>query len=412
MSTTGQAPSRANKSRTPTTHATRTTRIIGAALVVIALSYAATGVARLPSPPALIGLALDWQPPSRSWEYFDSAPLAAAAVPAMFDERKIDLAPEVAWRDGSRIGFADFLRETHTNALLVVQRGRLVYEHYPQGAQRATVFPSYSVAKSMLSDLVGVALAEGKIAALSDPVRKYLPDLPEKFAAVTVDDLLNMHSGIRVEEKYDSAFSQIAFMYITTDLKRFLRGLDQTGFTPGQGFAYRSVDYLLLGIVLSVATGEPVTRYLERKLWQPMGAAYGASWSIDNKKNRVEKSFCCVNARAVDFARYGLLHLRQGRAGEVQVLPAAWMQRPPEVGAADADFAYGRGWWLPRQPAARDGAAAPRDYTAIGIHGQYVYIDPVSDTVIVKLSDHGNEQDEALTVAAFRSIVAALPLGD
>ena len=391
---------------------TRTIRAIGAALVLIALSYAATGVARLPSPPALIGLALDWQPPSRSWEYFDGAPLAAAAVPAVFEERKIALAPEVAWRDGGRIDFAGFLRETHTNALLVVQHGRLVYEHYPLGAQRATVFPSYSVAKSMLSDLVGVALAEGKITALSDPVRKYVPDLPEKFATLTVDDLLNMRSGVRVEEKYDSAFSQIAFMYITTDLKRFVRGLDQTAFTPGQGFTYRSVDYLLLGMVLSAATGEPVTRYLERKLWQPMGAAYGASWSVDNKKHGVEKSFCCVNARAVDFARYGLLHLRQGRAGGVQVLPAAWMQRPPEVGTADADFAYGRGWWLPRQSVARDGGSAPTDYTAIGIHGQYVYIDPVSDTVIVKLSDHGNEQDEALTVAAFRSIVAALPLGD
>ncbi len=373
------------------------------------LCWPVTRFLRLPSPTALVGLALELRPFSQSYVYFDSAPLAAstnpqalqAPSPAQSTAPSPFLSQQVAWRNGGTIGLAQFLSETHTDALLVIHRGQLVQELYPLGANRETIFPSYSVAKSILSDLTGIAVQEGKL-SLADPVRKYLPYLPEKFDSLKVSDLLNMHSGIHVDEKYDSVFSQIAYMYITTDLKRFVRGLGATQFTPGEGFVYRSIDYLLLGMVLSAATGEPLTRYLQDKLWQPMGAQFPASWSVDSDAGGVEKSFCCINARAVDFARYGLLHVRRGQANGKVVLPESWMQRPEQVGVADADFAYGRGWWLPRR------ATNGQDYTAIGIHGQYVYIDPVSDTVIVKLSDHGAEQDEALTVAAFRSIVALL----
>lgn len=379
-------------------------------ILFVAACWPVTSLLHLPPPTALLGLALDWRPPSQSQVYFDSVPLAASAAPQALQTPSVQsaasaafLSLQVAWRNGATIDLAQFLHQTHTNALLVIHRGELVQELYPLGATRETVFPSYSVAKSILSDLTGVAVQEGKL-SLSDPVRKYLPELPQKFDALKVSDLLNMHSGIHVDEKYDSAFSQIAYMYITTDLKRFVRGLGATPFTPGEGFVYRSADYLLLGMVLSVATGQPLTSYLQDKLWQPMGAQYPASWSVDSDAGAVEKSFCCINARAVDFARYGLLHLRRGQANGTAVLPESWMQRPMEVGVADADFAYGRGWWLPRR------ATNGQDYTAIGIHGQYVYIDPVSDTVIVKLSDHGAEQDEALTVAAFRSIVAVLPI--
>lgn len=379
---------------------------VSALLILIALFWLVTVLTRIPAPPTLIALALDLRPPSQSQAFFDSVPIAASTSPQALPEHPVALAPQVAWRNGTRIEFAQFLRNTNTNALLVLHRGRLVFENYPRGATRTTVFPSYSVAKSMLSDLVGVALQEGKIASLNDPVRKYLPDLPQEFGRLSVDDLINMQSGMHVDEKYDSVFSQIAYMYITTDLKRFVRGLGTTRYTPGQGFVYRSIDYLLLGMVLSAATGEPLTHFLQKKLWQPMGAQYDASWSVDSNAGAVEKSFCCVNARAIDFAKYGLLHLRQGKIDGAQVLPAAWMARPAQVGTADADFAYGRGWWLPRR------TTNGSDYTAIGIHGQYVYIDPLSDTVIVKLSDHGNEQDEALTVAAFRSIVEELQRKD
>ncbi|ASU40240.1 hypothetical protein hmeg3_19395 [Herbaspirillum sp. meg3] len=377
--------------------------------LLVGLSWPVTSLLRLPSPTALLGLALELRPFSQSYVYFDSAPFVASAnpqalqtsSPAESTSPSLFLSQQVAWRNGATLGLAQFLSQTHTDALLVIHRGQLVQELYPLGATRETVFPSYSVAKSILSDLTGIAVQEGKL-SLSDPVRKYLPYLPEKFDVLKVNDLLNMHSGIHVDEKYDSVFSQIAYMYITTDLKRFVRGLGTTQFTPGEGFVYRSIDYLLLGMVLSVATGEPLTRYLQDKLWQPMGAQYPASWSVDSDAGAVEKSFCCINARAIDFARFGLLHLRRGQANGTAVLPESWMRRPEQVGVADADFAYGRGWWLPRR------ATNGQDYTAIGIHGQYVYIDPVSDTVIVKLSDHGAEQDEALTVAAFRSIVASL----
>jgi CubicO group peptidase (beta-lactamase class C family) len=376
------------------------------------LSYAAARLSRIPAPPALLALALEWEPPSGSYKFFDSSEVQIAPPPDSVDTQNLPeqlqaLASQIAWRDGQTIDFAQFLKATHTNALLVLHRGALVFESYPRGAQRDTVFPSFSLAKSMLSDLVGVALNEGKIGSLDDPVSLYLPELPARFSKLRVYDLLHMRSGIHVDERYDSVFSKIAYMYITTDLRRFVRELETVAYTPQQGFEYRSVDYLLLGMLLSAVTGETLSHYLQQKIWQPMGAQYAASWSIDSDRHQVEKSFCCVNARAIDFARYGLLHLRKGRVGERQILPADWMQKPEATGHADDHFDYGRGWWLPRL----NGAGDARDYTAIGIHGQYVYIDPVSDTVIVKLSDHGAEQDEALTVAAFRSMVAALEKG-
>jgi CubicO group peptidase (beta-lactamase class C family) len=375
-------------------------------LLLLGLAYLVTLLIRVPAPPTLVELGLEWRPPSQSYLYFDSAPVAPAVRPLVLPEQPLALAPQVAWRHGEKISLAQFLQATHTNALLVLQHGRLVLEQYPQGANRATIFPSYSLAKSMLSDLVGVAVQEGRIGSLDDPVRKYLPELPQEFATLKIDDLLNMRSGIQFDEKYESVFSQIAYMYITTDLPRLVRTLDPGGFNPNEGFVYRSIDYQLLGMVLTAATGESLAHYLQTRLWQPMGAQYAATWNVDSKASAVEKGFCCINARAIDFARYGLLHLRQGQANAAQVLPAAWMTRPAQAGIADADFAYGRGWWLPRR------ASNGRDYTAIGVHGQFVYIDPVSDTVIVKLSDHGFIEDEAITIAAFRSIIEALPPSD
>lgn len=372
-------------------------------LLLLGLAYLVSLLLRVPVPMTLIELGLEWRPPSQSYLYFDSVPVAPAAQPSVLPQQALTLAPQVAWRHGEKISLAQFLQATHTNALLVLQHGRLVLEQYPQGANRTTMFPSYSLAKSMLSDLVGVAVQEGKIGSLDDPVRKYLPALPQEFAALKIDDLINMRSGIQFDEKYESVFSQIAYMYITTDLPHLIRTLDPAGFNPGEGFVYRSIDYQLLGMVLTAATGESLAHYLQTRLWQPMGAQYAATWNVDSQASAVEKGFCCVNARAIDFARYGLLHLRQGQANAVQVLPATWMKRPAQSGVADADFAYGRGWWLPRQ------GSNGSDYTAIGVHGQFVYIDPFSDTVIVKLSDHGFIEDEALTIAAFRSIIAALP---
>ena len=375
---------------------------VGGFSIALLLSFLLPHFVSLPTPLTLLGMAMELRPPSQSYRFFDSSPIAASERPLLLIERPRYFAPPLTWRDGTVVGFDQFWELTDTNALLVLHRGELVYENYPHGANRATVFPSFSLSKSIVSDLLGIALSEGKITALSDPIGKYLPTLPADYASLKVDDLLNMRSGIQVSEKYDSVFSKIAYMYVTTDLTKFVGNLHFIPITHTGKFEYRSVDYLLLGQVLSSATGESLSHYLQEKIWRPMGAEYTASWSIDSDDNRIEKGFCCLNARAIDFVKFGLLHLKYGRLNERQILPIEWAQRPLKSAPANQYFDYGNGWWLPRM------AGTQRDYLAIGIHGQFVYIDPASETVIVKLSDHGAEQDEALTVAAFREIVASL----
>jgi CubicO group peptidase (beta-lactamase class C family) len=157
------------------------------------------------------------------------------------------------------------------------------------------------------------------------------------------------------------------------------------------------VDTQLLGMALARVEGLPLAELLERDIWGPIGAEDDALWNLDRSGGQ-EKGFCCLNATARDFAKIGRLVLDGGRAGDAQIVPPAWIDRirtpaPHQVGI----WPYSAQWW---HPTGGDGA----DLTAVGVYGQYVYVDPPSGTVIVKLSDHGTTQDEQETIEVFRAI--------
>ncbi|WP_447122000.1 serine hydrolase domain-containing protein [Glaciimonas sp. GG7] len=329
-------------------------------------------------------------------------------APLHFEVHPTAITSAVRWNDGVVISFDEFQQETHTNALLILHQGKLVYENYSNGAARDTVFPSYSLAKSVVSALVGVALNEGAIKSLDDPVSHYIPALASvsSYSSITVDQLLNMRSGIDVSERYDSPFSKIAYLYVTTDLHWFMSYLGRIPIIAGNHYTYRSVDSQLLSQVLVSATGSTLSAYLDAKIWQPMGAEYAATWSIDGAENNVEKGFCCLNATAIDFLKFGALYLNHGSLNGKMMLPFAWTDRQQRVTGIDHDFDYSNGWWLPKVRSPHD------DYMAIGIHGQFIYINPTTQTVIVKLSDHGAVQDEVATIAAFRTVASELSKKD
>lgn len=373
--------------------------------VLFVLAWPATHFAKLPQPPALLMLALELDPHPFTHRRFDQVPLAKAAVPLPFPEQPQSITTRVAWHNGKQISWEQFQVQTRTHALLVLHQGRLVYENYRNGNQPDTVFASFSVAKSILSALVGIAIAEGKIGSRADPIGRYLTNLAPHYASIRIDDLLNMRSGIDVPERYDSPFAKIAYMYGTTDLNRFTANLQALPLKHPARYHYRSVDYLLLGQVLRHATGSTLTTYLEQKLWQPMGAEYDAGWSVDSWQNQIEKGFCCINARARDFLKFGALFLHQGQVKGRRILPANWSAPHLPGSPENRHFAYSDGWWLPLNTPESD------DYVAIGVYGQYVYVSPKYQTVVVKLSDHGAEQDEALTVAAFQTMARELALG-
>ncbi|MFL9998179.1 serine hydrolase domain-containing protein [Paraburkholderia sediminicola] len=271
---------------------------------------------------------------------------------------------------------------------------------YSEGYNRASKFASYSVAKSFVATLIGVALSEGKIRSLDDPIGDYLApkDVSEQHRNVTVGQLLSMRSGIDVDERYDSALSPVVRMYLTTDLNHFISRVSGFRYPAGERFEYRSIDTLILAKVLTRATGVSLTEYVKQKFWNPLGAGDDATWSVDSREHNVEKAFCCLNATARDFAKLGTLYLARGIVGDNRIVSKSWTFTPATSPNRSATVAYSYGWWLP------PGNERDEDFSAIGIYGQYVYVNPLTQTIIVKLSEYGVEQDEIATLLTLRHI--------
>jgi CubicO group peptidase (beta-lactamase class C family) len=235
------------------------------------------------------------------------------------------------------------------------------------------------------------------VASVDEPVTRWLPELLDadpRFRAVTLRHLLAMRSGIAFDEDYGSPWSDVWRFYLSRDLAARVRGLRVAG-APDQRFSYQSGDTQLLAMALERAVGEPLARYAQSRLWQPMGAEYDASWSLDSQAGGQAKAFCCLNARAVDLARFGQLFLDGGRAGDRQVVPADWVRASTAVrqGPGDNDvqrrslekpFGERRAFyaWQWRRMPGPDGEPGD-DFWAQGLLGQFIYVSPASRMVIV-----------------------------
>ncbi|WP_254456728.1 serine hydrolase domain-containing protein [Deefgea piscis] len=378
-------------------------RALGFFFVIIILwgiCILTTNLLHIPSPSKLLGLGLELTPPSKSSSYFDARSISPAPSVRPLTQHPIKLDLLIPWKNGATLSLNEFLKETHTNAIVVLHENKIVYERYFNGYTESSLLPSYSVSKAILATLVGIAIDEKRIASINSDVRPMLPnEIRHQYPyPIRTWDLLNMRAGIAIPETYDSIFSKIAEMYISTDLRRFITSIPSPSGHPGARFEYRSAEYLLLGEVLRQATGQSLSSYLQKSIWHPMGAAYDATWSLDSSTSGIEKAFCCINARASDYARFGLLYLNEGIWNGKRIVPADWIRRTRIPTGYRESLGYSHGWWIPPK-SSKDG-----DFSAIGIYGQYVYINPTKRTVIVKLSDHGAEADEILTLQAFQKI--------
>lgn len=284
-----------------------------------------------------------------------------------------------------------FLAANDTTAFLVVRDCKLVYERYFQGQERDSLATSFSVAKSLTSALVGAAIAEGRIGGVDDSVTRYLPELRgEGFERITLRHLLSMSSGIRYEQPklfgvVDAPWSDEAVHYYHPNLKEMALAVSVAE-PPGR-FQYNSYHPLLLGIILERTTGRSPVDYLREKLWEPLGAEYPGSWSVDSEVHRFAKMESGVNARPIDFAKLGVLYLQEGQWQGCQVLPRDWVKesiRPQSSGGGtipwhfrDGGY-YGFFWWGYELP---DGH---RDFAAVGKHGQIIYVAPRKNAVLVR----------------------------
>lgn len=364
-------------------------------------AWAATALIKVPDPVTLAALAVI--EPSAVGTWFPSRVVQAPAQASALPLRPRPILDRVPWK-GRTVPLMTVLEATHTNAFLVVQDGALVHEWQRPGTGPETLFPSWSVAKSVVSLLVGTAIARGQLSE-ADRVSDLLPDLKhaDVFGQITVRDLLDMASGIAVPENYDPRhpLTGTAGMYLTRDIADFVRANAHLSFKPGSRGRYRSIDTELLGLILARVAGKPLADILSERIWKPMGAQTDATWNLD-RAGGVEKAFCCINATARDFARLGLLVADQHRSGPNRIIPARWIERILTPARREVDgWQYSAQWW--HAPGGGD-----RDISAIGVYGQYVYVNRDTDTVIVKLSDHGAEQDEVDTLAVMQAVASAL----
>lgn len=328
--------------------------------------------------------------------------------------------PKEVTIEGKALNLEALLRHTGTVALLVIRHDTLLYEQYREGYAAASAVPSFSVAKSFVSALVGIAIEEKFIGSVDDPITKYLPELDaRKFGPVTLRHLLNMRSGIAYNEGYYNPFGDVAKYYYGRNLPKYIKQLTIKE-APDQHFEYISVCPQLLGMAVARASGRPLAQYLQEKIWQPLGMEYDASWSLDRKKAGTEKSFCCLNARARDFAKFGRLYLRHGEWQGRQVVPRAWVETSVYAPTEQAKnyFRYSYQWWHNRSFEAyadttshgqfrvldssksatgNDSPLLPKrvvrpagDFSAEGILGQYVYVNPAKDLILVRLGRKDN----------------------
>jgi len=277
----------------------------------------------------------------------------------------------------TRVSFEEYLAQNKTVAFLVIQNDTIKYEKYLAKYDESAIVASFSMAKSVLSMLIGAALEDGLIKSTDEPITNYLPELTKNgFDKVTIEHLLDMSSGIKFNESYVNPFGQAASIYYGTNLRKEVAKMKLIH-EPGTHFSYSSGDTQVLGLVLNAALkDQSIAQYLSEKIWQPLGMEYDASWSKDRKKNGVEKTFCCINARARDFAKLGRLYLNKGNWNGQQIITEEWVNKsviPDEENGGDGF--YENQWWLKE-----DGS-----YAAEGILGQYIFVDPNTNIIIVRL---------------------------
>lgn len=353
----------------------------------------------------LLGRYILWNmPTNRDHLRFPSRPLSPAASPFRFRRAR---APQVfdkvtIRKDGveTAVELAQLLEETGTTAFVIVRDQELLYESYPNGGSASTVNRCFSVTKSVLSALIGIAIAAGKLGGIDDRIKQYLPEFAHApLGDLSIGHLLQMRSGIQFVEgmfpwsdevkTYHSPNSRAAaFAARVTD-------------PIGGYFHYNDYHPFLLAMILERATGEPVSSFLEHALWQRIGAEFPASVSYDSEASRLEHMESGLNACALDLAKFGLLYLNRGNWFGTEVIPEHWVDASTSPARARTDPQYFRYydklpwgrflasgryyykylWWGYRA------SENEHDYFAMGVLGQHVYVSPRTRVVIVRLSD-------------------------
>ena len=328
---------------------------------------------------------------------------------------KKDLSPQlfqsIQYSQRGRVkqaSFDQFLEATGTTSFIVIKDGSILYERYAAGYTRDSIIASFSIAKSFTSALIGIAINEGYIGSVNDPMVSYLPELRDKgLDGITLRHLLTMSAGIRYIHEDELPpllgilpFNDDARSTNYPNLRRLALAVTPGTDPPGSTFEYNDFAPLFLGMILERTTHRPVAQYLQEKIWQPIGMEYPASWSLDSRQSGFEKMAMGLNARAIDFARFGVLFLNHGHWEGTQIIPEKWVEESTSPGVDEnqrwrraVGWKQARGyykylWWGRVRP---DGSYA---FMARGnLQQQWIYVSPRDGIVIVRFGLFDNAAD-------------------
>ena len=345
-------------------------------------------------------------------DYYPHVDIAPSNTPAAYAEA---LAPKnLTYEfDGEERKVSDFLGRTESSSLLVIQDGTIVQEEYLNGAEQTSRHTSWSVAKSFVSTLIGIARDEGLIHSVEDKVSDYLPELEgSAYGAARIKDVLQMSSGVDFTESYGAAGADTTFVMSSVQLlfnKALILGISMDSQLadyvkleePGTRFYYRSSDTHLLSAILRRVYDKPFEAIVSEKLWQPLGMESKASWGTATD---TPVGFCCLNATSRDFAKLGSLFLNNGNWNGRQIVSSQWVNEAtipsddhvqPENARGTRGYQYQ--WWVPKD---YDG-----EFFANGIWGQSIWVSRRHNMVIVRTATDPNFlENMAETIAVFRAI--------
>ena len=303
-----------------------------------------------------------------------------------FDNRDIKSSNPQPWalhKKYNTVAESDALQNLNaggkTKSFLVIKNDSILFEKYYDGYDQNSLSNSFSVAKSIVTSMMGKAIMEGKIKGLDQPVSDYFEEYKEGLASeLTVGDLAKMSSGMKWSEKYYNVINITSESYFTKDLRSVIlrqKIIDK----PGQGFRYSSGDTQLLGMVIEKATGVSLSEYLTEKFWKPMGAENNALWQIDSENYGMEKAYCCIAGTARDFARFGKLYINNGKWNDEVILDSSFVELSIQPSFKDVPY-YGYGWWLYDYE-------GKKVFTMNGHRGQFIISFPEENIIIARQGD-------------------------
>ncbi len=377
-------------------------------------------------------------------QFFPYAPIKKAEESFVFPSSQKDYNPELGLNGEPKVALSRFLEDkTTTTAFLIIQNDSIIFEDYFRGYDHNDVSMIFSVSKSITSLLIGIALEEGRIKSIHDPVTDYIPELRDAhpyFKELTIEHCLDMRSGLKFNEGYVNPFSHVARLYYGTNQLKLLKGL-KFDHKPGEVHRYISIATTVLGLVLeNVIDGELAT-YLEQKVWKPLGMQYDAKWSLDSKKHRSAKAFCGISTTARDLAKIGRLYINKGNWNGQQIVSESWINK--SVTPKIENDCYQNQWYNPDLVGKFEGqelifqdslsaatAAIQQDYPAFyvdqkddnsedwhihycdddfyaeGILSQFLYVDPEKDIIMVRLGE--NWDDDIPYTSIFRALITKM----